>query len=137
VQRVAPKLSLLLLNAFELMCLFCAPGTHDQKCMVVPFISTCYFARDATNTLCDIGFALQGLCFCVTCILGMGVPMTQDSIESWIKLHILSKLTCMVLIVVYVYMIDLVGYWLWAISFSLEFGKLPFVCSQFQSCCQN
>jgi hypothetical protein len=91
VQKVvAPKLSLLLLNTFELMCLFCAPGTHDQKCMVVPFISTCYFARDVANTLCDVGFTSQGLRFCVTRILGMGVPMTQDSIESWIKLHILS-----------------------------------------------
>jgi hypothetical protein len=90
VQRVAPKLPLLLSNAFKLMCLFCMPGTHDQKCTVVPFISTCYFARDAANTLCDIGFASQGLRFCVTRILGMGVPMTQDSIESWIKLHILS-----------------------------------------------
>jgi calcium-dependent protein kinase len=90
VQRVAPKLPLLLLNAFKLMCLFCVPGTHDQKCTVVPFISTCYFARVAANTLCDIGFASQGLRFCVTCILGMGVPMTRDSVESWIKSHILS-----------------------------------------------
>jgi hypothetical protein len=91
VQRVAPKLPLLLSNTFELMCLFCVPGTHDQKCMVVPFISTCYFARVAVNTLCDIGFASRGLRFCVTHILGMGVPlMTWDSIESWIKLHILS-----------------------------------------------
>jgi hypothetical protein len=90
VQRVAPKLPLLLLNAFELMCLFCVPGTHDQKCTVVPFISTCYFARVAANTLCDIGFASRGLCFRVTCILGMEVPMTWDSIESWIKSHILS-----------------------------------------------
>jgi hypothetical protein len=90
VQRVAPRLPLLLLNAFELMCLFCAPGTHDQKCTLVPFISTCYFARVAMNTLYDIGFALRGLRFCVTCILGMGVPMTRDSVESWIKSHILS-----------------------------------------------
>jgi hypothetical protein len=90
VQRVAPKLPLLLSNAFELICLSCAPGIHDQKCTVVPFISTCYFARDVTNTLCDIGFASRGLHFHVTRILGMGVPMTRDSIESWIKSHILS-----------------------------------------------
>jgi hypothetical protein len=90
VQRVAPKLPLLLSNAFKLMCLFCAPGTHNQKCMVVLFISTCYFARVAANTLCDVGFASRGLRFRVTRILGMGVPMTQDSIESWIKSHILS-----------------------------------------------
>jgi hypothetical protein len=44
----------LLSNAFELMCLFCMPGTHDQKCTVVPFISTCYFARVVANTLCDV-----------------------------------------------------------------------------------
>jgi hypothetical protein len=55
---VAPSLPLLLSNAFKLMCLFCAPGTHDQKCTVVPFISTCYFARIVANTLCDIGFSL-------------------------------------------------------------------------------
>jgi hypothetical protein len=61
VQGVAPKLPLLLLNAFELMCFLCMPGIHDQKCMVVPFISTCYFAKDIANTLCDVGFALQGL----------------------------------------------------------------------------
>jgi hypothetical protein len=90
VQRVAPRLPLLLSNAFELMCLFCVPGTHDQKCAVVPFISTCYFARVVTNTLCDIGFASLGLRFRVTRILGMGVPLTWDSVESWIKSHILS-----------------------------------------------
>jgi hypothetical protein len=93
VQRVAPRLPLLLSNAFELMCLFCAPGTHDQKCTVVPFISTCYFARVVANTLCDVGFASRSLRFCVTRILGMGVPMTRDSIESWIKSHILSLRT--------------------------------------------
>jgi hypothetical protein len=59
VQGVAPKLPLLLLNAFKLMCFLCVPGIHDQKCMVVPFISTCYFAKDIANTLCDVGFALQ------------------------------------------------------------------------------
>jgi hypothetical protein len=80
-------------DSIELMCLFCAPGTHDQKCMVVPFISTCYFARVVANTLCDVGFASQGLRFHVTRILGMGVPMTRDSIESWIKLHILSEMS--------------------------------------------
>jgi hypothetical protein len=91
VQRVAPRLPLLLSNAFKLMCLFCTPGTHDQKCTVVAFISTCYFARVAMNTLCDVGFASRGgLRFRVTCILGMGVPMTWDSVESWIKSHILS-----------------------------------------------
>jgi hypothetical protein len=77
VQRVAPRLPLLLSNVFELMCLFCVPGTHDQKCMVVLFISTCYFARVAMNTLCDIGFASRGLRFRVTCILEMGVPITR------------------------------------------------------------
>jgi hypothetical protein len=80
----------LLSNAFELMCLFCVPGTHDQKCTVVPFISTCYFARVVANTLCDVGFASRGLRFCVTRILGMEVPMTRDFVESWIKSHILS-----------------------------------------------
>jgi hypothetical protein len=90
VQRVAPKLPLLLSNAFELMCLFCAPGTHDQKCTAVPFISTCYFAKVVANTLCDVGFASRGLRFRVTRILEMGVPMTRDSVESWIKSHILS-----------------------------------------------
>jgi hypothetical protein len=93
VQRVAPRLPLLLSNAFELMCLFCAPGTHDQKCTVVPFISTCYFARVVANTLCDVGFASRGLRFRVTRILEMGVPMTRDSVESWIKSHILSLST--------------------------------------------
>jgi hypothetical protein len=91
VQRVAPRLPLLLLNAFKLMCLFCVPGTHDQKSMVVPFISTCYFARVAVNTLCDVGFTSRGLRFRVTHILGVGVPMTWDSIESWINSHILSS----------------------------------------------
>jgi hypothetical protein len=90
VQRVAPKLPLLLSNAFELMCLFCAPGTHDQKCTAVPFISTCYFAKVVVNTLCDVGFTSRGLRFRVTRILEMGVPMTRDSVESWIKSHILS-----------------------------------------------
>jgi hypothetical protein len=42
-------------------CFLCVPGIHDQKCMAILFISTCYFAKDITNTLCDIGFALQGL----------------------------------------------------------------------------
>ena len=51
----------------------------------------CYFARVVANTLCDIGFASQGLRFCVTHILGMGVPMTWDSVELWIKSHILSE----------------------------------------------
>jgi hypothetical protein len=78
VQRVAPRLPLLLSNAFELMCLFCVPGTHDQKCTVVPFISTCYFARVVANTLCDVGFASRGLRFCVTHILEMGVPMRSS-----------------------------------------------------------
>jgi hypothetical protein len=90
VQRVAPKLPLLLSNAFKLMCLFCAPGTHDQKCTAVSFISTCYFAKVVANTLCDVGFASRGLRFRVTRILEMGVPMTRDSVESWIKSHILS-----------------------------------------------
>jgi hypothetical protein len=40
-----------------------------------------------------------------------------------------TKLLCMVLIVVYVYMIDFIGQWPWAVSFSLEIGKLLFVCS--------
>jgi hypothetical protein len=61
VQGVALKLPLLLLNAFELMCFLCTPGIHNQKCTAVPFISTCYFAKDVMNTLCDVGFALQGL----------------------------------------------------------------------------
>jgi hypothetical protein len=91
VQRVAPKLPLLLSNAFELMCLFCAPGTHDQKCTAVSFISTCYFAKVVANTLCDVGFAPRGLRFRVTRILEIGVPMTRDSVESWIKSHILSN----------------------------------------------
>jgi hypothetical protein len=91
VQRVAPKLPLLLSNAFKLMCLFCAPGTHDQKCTAVSFISTCYFAKVVANTLCDVGFAPRGLRFRMTRILEIGVPMTRDSVESWIKSHILSN----------------------------------------------